>query len=173
MIQNPKHQVSQIMQNEIKRIKRAKISALNRAGKSAIAQTVQFIRQSYNIKSNELKNEIKISLATASSERFKLQVTHKAIELIKFSARQTRKGVSAVTKKGERKVYSGAFITTVGKGHHTGIFTRVGKARLPIKQLYGPSAMQLVGSKQAREFIEKVFYERLEIELKRAIEYVR
>lgn len=169
-----KSQIAKVFNDEIKRMQRVRMIALNRAGRSALAQTVMFIRKAYNIKSSDLKNEIKIKAATRTRDRFRLTVTHKAIALVKYgSARQTRTGVSATISKGKRQQFKSAFIATVGKGSHTGVFKRKGKARLPIKELYGPSAEQLMSSKQAEEFIQRVFRERLEVELKRAIEYAK
>ena len=157
-----------------KQIEKAEIIALNRAGKSALAQTVIHIRKTYNIKSSDLKNEIKVSRATKGAKRFRLTVTHKGLALVKFgSARQTKKGVNVTVKKGGRQSIKSAFITEVGKGRHRGVFKREGKARLPIKELFGPSAMQLMSSDEAQKHIEKIFQEKFEVELIRAMQYAK
>lgn len=56
------------------------------------------------------------------------------LNLIRFKARQTRRGVSA-TAWGKRKVYKGAFIANQGRT----VFKRTSKARTPIKAMWGPS----------------------------------
>lgn len=168
-------EIKKIFDEQENKLNRAEVIALNRAGRSALSQTIKFIRDTYNIKAKDLRDEIKISAANKQNRKFKLKVSHKAIGLIKYGAKQNNKGVRFTEKKGERKFYKSAFITgvrgTKSKSTHTGVFKRVGKSRLPIKELYGPSAMQLMSSKEAQQFIEKVFYERLEIEMQRALQY--
>lgn len=59
------------------------------------------------------------------------------IPLKKFGARQTKKGVSyRISKTEGRKKIASAFIVTKLGGH---VFKRVGKQRLPIQKLFGPS----------------------------------
>ena len=66
------------------------------------------------------------------------------IPLKNFKARQTKAGVSyRISKRTGRKTVTGAFmgpkpgVTSPRLGNH--VFKRVGKARLPIRKLYGPS----------------------------------
>ena len=56
------------------------------------------------------------------------------ISLYKLGATQTSKGVR-VRARGS---YRSAFIATMGSGH-TGVMKREGKARLPVRELYGPN----------------------------------
>ena len=166
--------ISKVFSEHRKKVERAEIVALNRAGRSALAQTVMFIRKAYNIKSSDLKNEIKISTASKGRKRFRLTVTHKGLALVKFgAAKQTKSGVNVTVKRGGRQSFKSAFITEVGKGRHRGVFKRESKARLPIKELYGPSAMQLMSSDEAQKHIEKIFQEKFEIELIRAMQYAK
>jgi len=166
------NQIDKIFSEHKKKVERAKIIAVNRAARSALAQTVIFIRKAYNIKSTDIKNEIKVTIASIGQSKFKIKVSHKAIGLIKYgAARQTKAGVNATISKGNRQKFKGAFIATVGKGGHTGVFKRVGKPRLPIKELYGPSAMQLMSSDEVEKFINSVFLEKFEKELIAAMKY--
>lgn len=166
--------IKKVFNEHRKQVDRAEIVALNRAGRSALAQTVMFIRKAYNIKASELKDQIKISPAKKGAKRFRLTVSHKGLALVKFgSARQTKSGVNVTVKKGGRQSIKSAFITEVGKGRHKGVFKREGKPRLPIKELFGPSAMQLMSSDQAAEYINKIFQEKFEIELIRAMKYAK
>lgn len=169
---NIKAQTDRVFKEHIKKAERAKVIALNRAGRSALSQTVRFIREKYNIKASDLKDQIKIIPANKTKDVFVIKASHKAIGLIKFgSARQTKKGVAVSVSKGNRKTINSAFITEVGKGYHRGVFKRETKKRLPIKELYGPSVMQVMSSGKAEEFIQKVFNERFEKELKQALIY--
>lgn len=167
-------EIKKVFDEHKKIVDKAEVIALNRAGKSALAQTVIFIRKKYNIKASELKDQIKIIRASKSKKVFRLEVSHKALALVKFgAARQTKKGVNVTVIKGARQSLPSAFITEVGKGRHKGVFKRVGKPRLPIKELYGPSAMQLMSSKEAQAEIERVFNEKFEKELASAIKYAK
>lgn len=170
--------IKKVFNEHRKLIDKAEVIALNRAGASALAQTVIFIRKRYNIKASDLKNEIKITRASKSSKKFRITVSHKGLALVKFgAAKQTKKGVNVTVIKGERDHYKSAFITEVkgtnSKTNHRGVFIRKGKPRLPIKELYGPSAMQLMSSKEAQEHIEKIFQDKFEKELASAIKYVK
>lgn len=171
---NITREITKVFDEQKKIIEKAEIIALNRAAKSAVAQTVKFIREAYNIKASDLKNEIKITRANKLNKKVTLKVSHKAISLVKYgSARQNKSGVSVTVTRGKRQKIKSAFIAEVGKGHHKGVFKRVGKKRLPIKELYGPSAMQLMSSKQAEDYIKNVFYERFDEELQSAIKYAK
>lgn len=167
-------EIKKVFDEHKKIVDKAEVIALNRAGKSALAQTVIFIRKKYNIKASELKDQVKIVRATKGRKIFRLEVSHKALALVKFgAARQTKKGVNVTVVKGARQSIPSAFITDVGKGRHKGVFKRTGKSRLPIKELYGPSAMQLMSSKEAQAEIERVFSEKFEKELASAIKYAK
>ncbi len=61
-----------------------------------------------------------------------MRVTGKQVPLGKYPARQTKKGVSVLVNKGQRKLIKGAFIAKMKSGH-VGVFVREGKARLPIQ----------------------------------------
>lgn len=93
------------------------------------------------------------------------------ISLKEFGARQTKTGVSyKISKTRGRKSIPGAFqgprpglINVKTKGN---VFKRVGKARLPIVKLYGPSSwgVFVVGKKQGPSVTE------IEAELKKQID---
>ena len=90
---------------------------------------------------------------------------------VALSTAAARQCIIKINHKGNRKTINSAFITEVGKGYHRGVFKRETKKRLPIKELYGPSVMQVMSSGKAEEFIQKVFNERFEKELKQALIY--
>lgn len=56
------------------------------------------------------------------------------LNLIRFNARQTKRGVSA-NAWGKRKIYKGLFIANQGRT----VFKRTSKQRLPIRSRWGPS----------------------------------
>lgn len=142
--------------------------ATYRAARTARSRTIDFIREGYNIKKSDLTNEAKLSRL---NNTVYLRIFHKGVALIKYGARQTRKGVTFRVKKGKRDFIRGAFITGVNKGKHIGVFKRRGKTRFPIEEKYGPSVEQLFSSDQAREILQKIYYDRFKIEMERAIKY--
>lgn len=137
---------------------KAEVKATNEAARSAVAQTVQEIKETYNIKSGEAKKDFKHYKATFKNKVYKLIVKHKPKSLAMFKARQNKTGVAFSIKKGERKTIKSTFLATMRSGH-TGVFKRTSKKKLPIKEFYGPSTMQLISSEQSLKKIEKTFFE--------------
>lgn len=78
--------------------------------------------------------------ATPNALVSSLVVTGRPIPLRDYKARQTKRGVTAQVSPGKRRLISHrgnrAFIVQKLSGH---VFAREGKARLPIKKLFGPS----------------------------------
>lgn len=65
-----------------------------------------------------------------------INVSGDSVPLIAYPARQTRKGVSVEVNRGKRTLIKSAFIAVMPNGHR-GVFRRLGKVRLPIKELLG------------------------------------
>jgi hypothetical protein len=157
-------------------VKRAHIRAINRAGKSAFSATSKFIRDTYNIKKEDLDKFAKFTNATLRRPMGQLIVNRKAIPLIKFGAKFPKvkkgkaRGVHATIKKGNRQVWKNAFIASMPTGHR-GVFIRKTEKYLPIKELWGPSGMDLFGSEIAQKQLEEKYLERYEIELAAQIDY--
>jgi len=149
-------------------MQKAEVAALNRAAKTALSRTIRLIRQKYNLKAKDIREQTKVIRANRNNTKVEIRVANKAIGLIKFGARQTKKGVTAAEQKGRRKTYPNAFIA-VAKAGGQAVFIRKTKKRLPIKEMFGPTAMQLFSSKKASDELEKIFYERFKIEFERAL----
>lgn len=151
-----------------KLIESASISAMNRAGKTAVTHTSNFIRQKYNFKKKELDNHIRIiSKARKESPVVKVSVNKADISLLRFSAKQfgkpgrskrnkgprLRQGVKATVMKGNRQLFRsedkqrGSFIWT-DNGKDRGVFIRTGEKKILTKGKY---------SGQSREGIVKLF----------------
>lgn len=73
--------------------------------------------------------------------------------LIDYPARQTKKGVSVEINRGHRVLIKGAFITVMGG--HKGVFMRKGKARLPVKELLGTRALDVLKSRRAKRAVTR------------------
>jgi hypothetical protein len=113
------------------------------AGSSAIrsmrAEASRRIRAQWNIKASRVNKTLSIIFPQVGGEMvWKLRSSYGPTPLADFGARQTSKGVSVmIYKGGGRQVIPGSFLATMKSGH-VGVFTRMGKKRLPIQERYGP-----------------------------------
>lgn len=81
------------------------------------------------------------------------------LPLMRFAARQTRKGVTAKAWN-VRRTYPGTFIATMASGHQ-GVFRRTGKGRFPIKELYGSGVAQVMAQDAVLNTLQDFGSERL------------
>lgn len=161
-----------------KQMIKAQVAATNKAANTAVSRTIKLITKAYNIKQKDLRAQITIIKANKNYPSIRIMVSHKGIPLMDFKpkpntvAQYTRpeKGVSVEWKRGKRQIIKHSFIAKMKSGH-TGVFLRKGKKRLPIKETYGPSAMQLFKTEEAEKELEQLFFERYKIELDRAIKH--
>jgi hypothetical protein len=66
---------------------------------------------------------------------WRMRVKNVATPVSDYPYRQVRAGVSVGINKGSRGLIQSAFVATMKSGH-TGVFRRVGRGRLPIKELF-------------------------------------
>lgn len=128
--------------------------AVNEAAKSAKKKLQAQVKKEYVIKGFAAK-DIKIKKATVSKLYAELSVSGSPLSLKKYYRvvkNRKRTAVKAAVKRGAAKAIQGkglkAFVTTVqnkkdGGGEHVGVFQRLGKPRLPIKELKGPAISKL------------------------------
>lgn len=120
--------------------------ALNRAGRSARTVMVRECARDLGLQQKAIRDQFTTGEATKDRQAFYLSTTGRRIPLIAFKARQTKSGVSYRLPGGAGH-NPNAFIATVTgplpsgvvSPGHRGVFVRKGKARLPIRQLFGPS----------------------------------
>jgi hypothetical protein len=104
---------------------------------------VQRIAADTGLRSGDIKKAMALRNASAQSLEGRLAIGLKRIPLISFNARGQEpsrgkgRGVSYRLKGGSGRI-GNAFISTMRSGHR-GVFVRVGKTRLPIRELFGPS----------------------------------
>lgn len=126
-----------------KRATRATVRAMNRALTSGRALMVQRIAADTGLKSGVVRKAFAVRNATNERLEARLGVGLKRIPLIDFNARGPfpsrgkGRGVSYRLKGGSGRIPN-AFIAEMKSGHR-GVFARVGKTRLPIRELFGPS----------------------------------
>lgn len=113
---------------------------VTRKGKSLVAKDVA---SELAVPQKVIKQQISTQRIDKTGAQLVLSKSRR-IPLRDFKARQTKKGVSyKVSKKRGRKLAVGAFTgprpgLTFAR-YRGRVFKRVGKTRLPIRQLYGPS----------------------------------
>lgn len=126
--------------------------ALNKTATSAKVEIARLIAAKANIKVKGVKKGIWIQKATRRRWLASLTVTSRRIPLIYLKARKTKYGFSYQgpgdvyankQKIGKGGLIAGAFKQKIPKSGHKGIFLRRTKKRLPIDELFGPSAAEL------------------------------
>jgi hypothetical protein len=120
--------------------------AINDSSRHTNTQLIKKIREKVAFKKvSDVKKFTKVKLAKKTALKGAVILNESArISLRYFGARQTKKGVSyRIAKDGKRPMIRGAFqgpkpgvMKASWKGN---VFRRVGKARLPIIKLQGPS----------------------------------
>ncbi len=122
-------------------VARAASRALNRTASQVRTAAVKDLKadigHATGLGSAAIRKNIRITKAKPGKLIAVLTPSGHAIPLINFSARQVAAGVSHKAWD-RRQIATHAFIATMPSGHR-GVFTRKGKKRLPIRELYGPS----------------------------------
>jgi len=131
---------------------KAVASALNKTvaqGKTAMSRE---IRSEFNLSASTVNQSLRIQRASAIRGRFQLSAAlesptkrGRSLNLARFSARQTRKGVTfKVKRNGPRQLIPGAFLINAGKT----VMIRTGKTRLPIKAIQTIDVAQMFNTRR-------------------------
>lgn len=151
-----------------KGMEKATSSAINRTLESTRASATRKVRERYDIKAKDVRGTISLKRAGTSNPSGAMISRGTPIPLMQFKVNPgkpnpaRRKPVFASVKKSGGSIKS-AFVTSFDSGH-TGVFERVGKARFPIRELYGPSTPQMIGEEN---IIQELSEEAQEVMLKR------
>ncbi len=113
--------------------------ALNRAATATRKRSAKVIQNEMGVKAGALKTAVKVERANAKKLSALISNRGKRLNLIRFGAKQGKKGVRAKAW-GTRRLYKGAFIGNKGRT----VFARTSAERLPIKPLFGPGVAQTV-----------------------------
>jgi hypothetical protein len=125
---------------------RGNVAALNRAGKSAMSKWQSKTAGKVTAPRDRIVNGFSKRTAKATEQAYTITVKGNAVLPIKDFAgvEQTKQGVSVkIMRAGKKSIIRGAFIVQRFRGN---ALTRRGKARGPLKTLYGPSVKQLAKS---------------------------
>lgn len=160
-------QVNRSLKQMDKAVRQAVLSSLNRATQRAKTEAGRKTRERYVVKQKEVVETIRIRKATGSALKATMTSQGHAIPLIRFAVSPKRRLKrapkalkAAVYRGGAKKPIPGAFIANAGS--HTGVFERVGKKRLPIKELRGPAVPSMVGNEVVREHVQQVYGEEMQ-----------
>lgn len=120
--------------------RRAITRGLNKTAANVRTAASTAIRQRRSLSAKVVRDAMAIRKANQQRLISSIVVTGKPIPLRDYKARATKKGVTVQVSPGKRKAVSHrgntAFLVSKFSGH---VFARQGKARLPIKKLFGPS----------------------------------
>ena len=158
--------------------KRSIARSLNKAITQTRTRAAREISAKRNILVGRAKKDMRIQRASPDRPVAAIHASGKPIPVIavKGVKRQTPLGVKAkIEAKKKPHLFKGAFIATMASGH-TGVFERIGKKRLKIRELKLPSVastmVQKATEKRLREYAipvyEKELIRLLNMEMKKA-----
>ena len=153
---------------------------LNRTATEARTKVSRMLSREIGLKVRDVRERVSLKRASYRNWRSAVTISRKRVPLIRFSARQTKKGVTY--KRGNKRVLiRHAFVATMSSGHE-GVFLRkrlggtprpgestgilspddmVG--RLPIQELRGPSLGQVyTGAQEKANAIHRESMQKLE-----------
>ncbi|AVO56173.1 phage tail protein [Ectopseudomonas mendocina] len=138
------------------KLRRAIQLALNTVGRSTRTQSWREIRDEINLKPSYIQNEVNFLPATPENLRVIIYARKRGVTLSQFPHRQLWRrgkngqrvaaGVRVDVGKGWTELVKGAFIAPVGPAGGL-IAERIGKPRLPVEILHGPSPSQVLNTK--------------------------
>jgi hypothetical protein len=139
--------------------------ALSDTAKSAKSKAAGVIAKRTGLKAAVVKTRIYYSRVADGEYEVAVKSSKRPIALIEFPHMQTATGIST-RAWGKIQLIRHAFVATMKNGH-TGIYRRVGKARLPIEQLWGPTIGGTFAVKEVQAVIAKTMRDRLQKSLAR------
>jgi len=152
-----------------KLIPRVMKRAINRTTRHVRSQMVKRAARAMKIKQKILKSR---AWQTKAKKHMFGRVRAGAVgwPLILLKPRLTRKGVS-VRLEGKRQVLERGFIATMPSGHE-GVYERVGRPRLPIREMRTRSLTDVIRAQGLEPEIRRLADERLQKELREGADYL-
>ena len=152
-----------------KYVQKALVTSLNKMGKEVMTQAKRELKDATGLKAGTVAKKMTKDKARRNDETYTIRIKSRYLNLIKFNARQTKKGVSAKAW-GKRKNYRGAFI---GRGQNSGkelVFKKVRDSKR-IKAVYGASLPREFVRQDMEKIFNKKIKTRFPILFKNAIEF--
>lgn len=151
-------------------------NAINRAVTNVNSNIKKEVRTEYNIKAKDIQATLTKTRATRTSPSGEVISTGNLIGLDKFKVSpktvnpRRKVPIKVGVKKDGLKEVVGAFVADI---NGIKVMERKGKARLPIKRLFGPSIPQMIDNVGVREKIinegQQMFLNRFEHEINRIL----
>lgn len=146
---------------------KAAARALNRTAVTIRAEASREIRKVYNLKAAELRDELRLTRATARSLRAVVSAKGRRLTLMRFNAKQNARGVAVTIKRGQRETIKSAFIRPGTGGNPVvfarGVYTRSkfpefvpGKPRKPITALKTLSIPVMFSQQAITQALERI-----------------
>lgn len=123
-----------------RRRRKAWRAGLRDAGRGMRTQATRHVRDRRVLRARTVRDRLRLRVTRSSAE---IVASGAPIPLVEYPHRQTNKGVSVRVDRGTAKIIPSAFVARMRQGH-VGIYRRLGKSRLPIKQLYGPTVADVI-----------------------------
>lgn len=141
-------------------IERATSRAINRAVRQSQTLANRLVRQDYTLDRALVNAHFNRSFARVTDTAGGFEVEGHVINIEKYNTNVLRSGAvsTKVLRKGKKKRLYGPFRATMSNGF-TGIFHRVGRRRLPIESVFGPSVAQSLSKDENREQVEDMMIE--------------
>ncbi|MEC0234070.1 phage tail protein [Paenibacillus kribbensis] len=142
-------------------LKQATRSSINRATQRSKTELGRKIRERYVIKQSEATKTITVRKAGGLGLSSEIKTKGKTIPLINFSVNPKKRPTkpkmvrAAVLRGSQRKSLKRAFISNMGG--HTGVFERVGKKRLPVRELRGPAVPEMANNEEVVAHVQEVY----------------
>jgi hypothetical protein len=141
------------------------------AGRAMVKAAVEYVKGKKRLKVGDIRSGITLLRPGLKAEKlvWKLKVESKrAVPLAKYPHRQTKTGVTVRVNVGKSAKLRSAFVATL-KGGHTGIFRRVGKARLPIKEMFSSKLTDVINDSGVGQRLQENAQARMAAELQRIV----
>jgi len=139
-------------------------NAMKSASQSAIhgvkSEIDSGIKSQFNLERDPKNHSI---LTKASVHEARVDIKGTRIPLINFKHSNTAYLTYSV-RRGENRGNSRAFLAGMNSGHR-GIFVRVGKSRLPIRELFGASYPEMATKYEVRDSIIQKMFNRYQNEM--------
>lgn len=149
--------------------------ALNATIAQAKTAMSREIRGEYSVSASYVRDRLHVTRAVFRAGRVELSAElrggdgkRRSANVIAFDAKQTLKGVSVrIRKGGSRKVISHAFIGNKGRT----VFTREGKARLPIKPVRTIDIPQMFNARNTNRAVMRAIDQRFPVIFERELAF--
>jgi hypothetical protein len=141
--------------------------ALVDTAKAANTRAASAIAKHTGLKVSVVKPKLFFDRVNVGTYHTFLRSSRKPWRMSDFKATQTQPGVRVSKPWGKTQVLKGAFLANVGG--RTGVFRRVGRARLPIKEQFGPSAHSTFKQPYVVAIVKEAIKARLPVLLARRV----